>query len=88
MKLLANLLHKETIYSSEAKIADILHTNPSIFTRLKNTEIAYILNMTPETLSRILTKLKREQIIMIEAHVVTVLNQTRLENILDTNFIK
>ena len=85
MKLIADLFHKETIYSSEAKIADVISTNASVFERLKNSEIASILNMTPETLSRILTKFKREEIISIDQHVVTVLNENALQNIIDTN---
>jgi len=87
MKLLASLLHKETIYTTEAKIADLILENPSVFERLKNNEIASILNMTPETLSRILTRLKREEIIMIKEHVVTILNKQSLLNIIETNRI-
>ncbi len=88
MKLLANLLHKETIYTTEAKIADLVMNNPSVFERLKNNEIASILNMTPETLSRILTKMKKEQIISIENHVVVILNEKSLNKIIETNCIK
>ncbi len=86
MKILAELLHKETIYSSEAKVADFLLNNASI-ERFKNSEIASILNMTPETLSRILTKLKKEEIIIIKDHVVTVLNEDALTEIVETNSI-
>jgi CRP/FNR family transcriptional regulator len=87
MKLLADLLHKETIYTTEAKIADLVLNNSSVFKRLKNNEIASILNMTPETLSRILTKMKKEGIIVIEEHVVTILNKDALHSILETNSI-
>lgn len=88
MKLLANLLHKETIYTTEAKIADIILHNPSIFERFKNNEIASILNMTPETLSRILSKLKKEEIITIKDHKLTILNENALLHILETNRLK
>jgi len=88
MKVLANLLHKETIYSAEAKIADLVLNNSSVFKRLKNTEIASILNMTPETLSRILTKMKKEEIISIDEHIVTILNKNSLYTIIETNCIK
>lgn len=88
MKLLSDLLHKETVYSSEAKIADLLYSNPTVFERLKNTEIAAMLNITPETLSRILTKLKKEEIIMIKNHVLTVLEPKALEEIVLTNRMK
>jgi len=88
MKLLADLLHKETIYTTEAKIADLLLNSPAVFERLKNNEIASILNMTPETLSRILTKMKKEQIITIKEHIVTILNVDALCNIIEINSIK
>jgi len=88
MKLLADLLHKETIYTTEAKIADLLLNSPAVFERLKNNEIASILNMTPETLSRILTKMKKEQMITIKEHIVTILNVDALCNIIETNSIK
>jgi len=87
MKLLADLLHKETIYTAEAKIADLVFNSPAVFERLKNNEIASILNMTPETLSRILTKMKKEEIIMIKEHVVTILNQEAILHIIETNSI-
>lgn len=88
MKLLENLLHKETIFSSEAKTADLISNNAKIFQHLKNNEIASVLNITPETLSRILTKMKREEIITIKDHVLTILNETALEDIIVTNRMK
>lgn len=87
MKLLSELLHKETIYTTDAKIADILLYNPSVFERLKHTEIAAILNMTPETLSRILTKFKKEKLISISGHIVTVHQHELLSKVLITNHI-
>ena len=88
MKLLADLLHKETIYSSEAKIADLIYNNASVFERLKNNEIASMLNMTPETLSRILSRFKKEEIITIKNHVLTVLDTMALGDIILTNKIQ
>lgn len=88
MKLLENLLHKETIFSSEAKIADLISNNAKIFQYLKNNEIASILNITPETLSRILTKLKKEEIITINEHILTILDQKALQEIINTNSMK
>ena len=88
MKLLENLLHKETIFSSEAKIADLISNNAQIFQYLKKNEIASTLNITPETLSRILTKLKKEEIITINENVLTILDQKALQEIIDTNSMK
>lgn len=88
MKLLETLLHKETVFSSEAKIADLISNNAKIFQHLKNNEIASMLNITPETLSRILTKLKKEEIITIDEHIVTILDQNALQSIIETNTMK
>ena len=88
IKLLSTLLHKETIFSSEAKIADLIYHNPTLFQHFKNNQIASILNITPETLSRILTKLKKENIIVIDEHIVTILNTEALLAIIETNSIK
>ena len=88
MKLLENLLHKETVFSSEAKTADLISNNAKIFQHLKNNEIASMLNITPETLSRILTKMKKEEIITIEEHMVTILDQNALQDIIENNTMK
>ncbi len=86
--LLSALIHQETVLSSEAKVADIIIHKESIFQRLKNSEIASILNITPETFSRILAKFKKEGIISMKAHKIEVLNREKLITILETNKIK
>jgi len=85
---LSALVHKETILSSEAKVADLIIKKVAIFNRLKNNEIASILNLTPETFSRILTKFKKEDIISVDNHVLKVLNADALYSIVDTNTMK
>ncbi len=86
--LLSALVHKETILSSEAKVADLMIKKVVVFNRLKNNEIASILNLTPETFSRIMTKLKKEGIISVEKHKLTILNIDALFNIVETNTMK
>jgi len=88
VSLLSALVHKETILSSEAKVADLMLKKVTIFNRLKNNEIASILNLTPETFSRILTKLKKEGIVKIENHKLIILNQEALFAIVENNTIK
>lgn len=88
MKMLTSMLHKETIYSIDAKIADLIINQPTLFQHFKNNEIASILNMTPETLSRTLTKLKKEGIIVIKSHVVSILDEKRLHRIIETNVLQ
>ena len=75
-------------FMSAEKIAGFLINNASIFKRLKNNGIASILNMTPETLSRIFTKLKKEEVIIIQDHVVTLLDEDALRDIVETNSIQ
>jgi len=86
--LLSSLVHKETILSSEAKVADLMIKKVAIFNRLKNNEIASILNLTPETFSRILTKFKKEGIISVNNHRLKVLNTDALYSIVETNTMK
>ena len=86
--ILSTLVHKETVLSSEAKVADLILKKKSIFKRLKNSEIASILNLTPETFSRILTKFKREKLIEINNHTLKTLDRDRLLALVDTNRIK
>jgi len=86
--LLTALVHKETVLSSEAKVADLMTQKLSLFHRLKNNELASILNLTPETFSRILTKFKKEGIISVEKHQVIIHNEDALYVIVETNTMK
>jgi len=86
--LLSSLVHKETILSSEAKVADLILNETETFSRIKHNEIASILNITPETLSRILTKLKKESIILLDNHILTIVNIEALHMIIEKNTLK
>ena len=88
VSLLTALVHQETVLSSEAKVADLMLQRLSLFHRLKNNELASILNLTPETFSRILTKLKKEKVIVVEEQKIVILNEDALYTIVDTNTIK
>jgi CRP/FNR family transcriptional regulator len=86
--VLSSLVHKETILSSEAKVADLMLEKITIFNRLKNNEIAGILNLTPETFSRVITKFKKESIVTVEKGELKVLNEEALYMIIETNTVK
>jgi len=86
--LLSTLVHQETVLSSEAKVADTILNRSEIFSRLKNSEIADILNLTPETLSRILSKFKKDKIIELKKQELKVLEPEKLHLILATNKFK
>ena len=55
---------------------------------MKNNEIASILNLTPETFSRILSKFKKKSIISIKNHQLEILNKEALYMIIETNTVK
>ena len=87
--VLSALIHKETIYSSEAKVAKMLIENVEIFSKLKYNEIAAILNLTPETLSRIFKKFKKENIIeMKTGSYIKILDAEALEMVIESNKVK
>jgi CRP/FNR family transcriptional regulator len=66
VKILSNVIHHEMVLTSEAKIAKFIYEHPNIFKKIKNNQIAAILNVSPETLSRTLTKLKKKSYIKID----------------------
>jgi len=86
--VLSSLVHKETILSSEAKVADLMLEKIATFNRLRNNEIAGILNLTPETFSRVITKFKKESIIHVVDGELKILNEEALYMIVETNTVK
>jgi CRP/FNR family transcriptional regulator len=58
-------LQRHSAPSAMSKVARLIRDDEDIFLRLKGIEIARLIGITPETLSRILKKLKSEKIIMI-----------------------
>lgn len=82
-KILIDVIQKEVILTAEAKVAKFLIENAELFSTLKNTQIASILNVTPETLSRTLTKFKASGWIEVdENHTVNVSNREKLDALL------
>jgi len=66
LKIMSEVVTNEVVLSSEAKIAKFLVENEELFSTLKNTKVASLLNLTPETLSRTLTKFKKQELIRVE----------------------
>jgi len=79
-KILENVIHQEMILTTEAKIAKLLVNHIELFIKLKNSQIAALINTTPETLSRTITKFKK-------ANYITTDKNNRLK-ILDINSLK
>jgi CRP/FNR family transcriptional regulator len=89
VKILSNVIHKEMILTSEAKVAKIIIEHSELFETLKNTQIASIINITPETLSRILNKFKTEEYIEgLKAGNIIVKEPEALESVIETNKVQ
>lgn len=79
-KILIEIIQKEVILTADAKIAKFILENGELFATLKNTQIASILNITPETLSRTLSRFKLSGWIeMDDKHTVCILDKRALE---------
>lgn len=63
IKDLEVVINRNLIFDATAKVCSLIKENPEILKTKKNIQIASILNMTPETLSRTLKKLKKLQVL-------------------------
>ena len=76
---LQSLINREFIFNSVAKVAMMLHNDLEMFNKLKRCEISLMLHIQPETLSRVLNRLKRNQIIDSKQGKVMVLDYEALK---------
>lgn len=80
LKIMSEVVTNEIVLSAEAKVAKFLCEKEELFNELKNTQIASVLNITPETLSRILSKFKNDELLSIsETHKVSILDKDVLQ---------
>ena len=59
------ILNRELVFDSTAKVAHMIHTDLELFNSLKKTQIAFMLHIQPETLSRVLKRFTRDKIIEV-----------------------
>ncbi|MGP1580700.1 MAG: Crp/Fnr family transcriptional regulator [Wolinella sp.] len=79
---LEQFINREIVFDGTAKVAHMLAQELDEFNALKKQEIAYILNIQPETLSRILKKLHRDEVITTDSSGrIEILNAQRLNEI-------
>jgi len=76
IKNLEQVISTHLVLDARDRIAKFIYENPHEFFNIKNIEIAKILNITPETLSRILRTFKNENIIDMKTKTV---NKDKLE---------
>jgi len=76
---LHSLINREFVFNSVAKVAMMLSNDLDIFNTLKRSEISLILHIQPETLSRVLNRFKRDELISIKNMKVSILNKEALK---------
>jgi len=80
-KLLQDLVNREFIFDSVAKVAMMIDSDLKIFNRLKRYDVSLMLHIQPSTLSRVLSRLKHKGIIEINHGKITLLNREELQKI-------
>jgi len=79
MKFLDNVIHQNLLLNSQAKIANFIYENEDIFIAQKQHQIASMLFITPETLSRNLKKFKEYGILENNNNKFTVIDKEKLK---------
>jgi len=62
---LQSIINRELVFDSTAKVAHMLYHDLEMFNKLKKTQIAFMLHIQPETLSRVLKRFTRDTIITV-----------------------
>lgn len=79
MKFLDNVIQQNLLLGSQAKIANFIYENEDIFIAQKQHQVASMLFITPETLSRNLKKFKEYGILENNKNKFTVTNREKLK---------
>lgn len=80
IKALEGLLNRSLIFDATTTIASYIYHNEELFKSKKNKDIASELNITPETLSRVIKKLKDLKILDSESKII---DKNKLEVLLN-----
>lgn len=72
------IVNRELVFDATAKVAFMLNQDLEMFNKLKRQEVSFMLHIQPETLSRVLKRLSRDEIISIDNGEVIIKNQNEL----------
>jgi len=72
------IVNRELVFDATAKVAFMLNQDLEMFNKLKRQEVSFMLHIQPETLSRVLKRLSRDEIISIDNGEVIIENQNEL----------
>lgn len=78
---LQSLVNRELVFDATAKVAFMLSQDLEMFNRLKRQEVSFMLHIQPETLSRVLKRLSRNEIIQVDLGTVKITNNEALVSI-------
>jgi CRP-like cAMP-binding protein len=75
------IVNRELVFDATSKVAFMLNQDIDIFNKLKRQEVSFMLHIQPETLSRVLKRLTRNGVILIENGDVVIINKDALISI-------
>ena len=75
------IVNRELVFDATAKVAFILNQDIEMFNKLKRQEVSFMLHIQPETLSRVLKRLTRNGVILVENGDVIIINKDALISI-------
>ncbi len=80
VRYLEQVITNDIVLSSTARVCKFIYEKEDDFLHLKKSEIATLMNITPETLSRIIAKLKKLKILEKEGSQYKVINKEGLRS--------
>ena len=72
------IVNRELVFDATAKVAFMLNQDLDMFNKLKRQEVSFMLHIQPETLSRVLKRLTRNDTIEIIEGKINILNEEML----------
>ncbi len=83
IKYLENVITNDIVLSSTARVAKFIYKYEEEFLKLKKNEIATIMNITPETLSRIIGKFKKLKLLEKNKNSYKIINKEGLRSLFE-----
>ena len=72
------IVNRELVFDATAKVAFMINQDLQMFNKLKRQEVSFMLHIQPETLSRVLKRLTRDEIIKVENNAIIINNKEKL----------
>ncbi len=72
------IVNRELVFDATAKVAFMLNQDLEMFNKLKRQEVSFMLHIQPETLSRVIKRLSRNEIVKVRNGKIEIINQEAL----------